>query len=164
MTKLFRSAAILGLAVAALAASADPTISLSTPDVTIVRPTSGSVTYDFVGTVAATAGSAFTGFGESYPSLLNSTTMLDVAPGTVDYSGTSTYTGVLFTVTVASTTELGYYGYVSESNIRSTYYAFDDVGASSTPYSITVQAVPEPATLAALGLGASAFLRRRKKA
>ena len=67
--------------------------------------------------------------------------------------------------------DLGYDGFLRDANGDGTLqgseqFAFGGVTNQGLAFAIegTPQAVPEPASLAALGLGAAAFLRRRKRA
>ncbi|RYG41493.1 PEP-CTERM sorting domain-containing protein [bacterium] len=103
---------------------------------------------------------------------------LDTTNG-VDYTGvvSVSYMGNLvaqsnavFATTNLGNNTLGVHGDLSPVNILGTnlpYVTFDgqfDSGASTLQGTFRADAVPEPATMAALGLGALGMLRRRRKA
>ena len=80
------------------------------------------------------------------------------------------YTGPLFTVSAGAAATLGLYDYNtayptgsdrSEFGVGATRSADNAQAADFENYGVTVQAVPEPASFAALGVGVVALLRRR---
>jgi hypothetical protein len=82
---------------------------------------------------------------------------------------TTNYAGTIFEVFVPGTTSAGLY----DTNAALTNGSQVVVGGTNSNndtvqdnefYAVNVQAVPEPTTMAALGLGAVALLRRRKRA
>lgn len=167
--KKFALLALLGVCGAAQAAI---NFNLDIPDQVIVQPGS-TTTVVFTGTVDVTSGWDAFGASMDFPYLISSTTGLSVAftssftsymasaaPG-VDYAGS------IFEATVNPTDPVGLYGYAFNSINPSEIVVSGSNGVStfndSEAYSVEVVAVPEPATLAVLGLGAAALIRRRRK-
>jgi hypothetical protein len=134
----------------------------------------GSVT--IYGTITLTPGWDVTGWSLENPS--NGT---DYLPANIDagfnaYFASVTnadYSGALFTVDAPVAATLGLYDYNtfggggsdrSEFGVYATRLADNAHAADFENYGVTVQAVPEPASFAALGVGAVALLKRRKRA
>ncbi len=159
-----RLSSALTLSVLAVVAHAAPTLTLLTPNVTIARPTSGSVTYDFLGTVTSTANPIQYSNAGGYVMHSAAFDGLPVEPYS-DVEGTTVYTGRLFSVTVYADSTLGLYDRHFEAP-HAIFFVSDGPDFAEARYSVNVvpQAVPEPASLAAFGLGATAVLRRRRKA
>lgn len=146
-------------------------VNLSNPYQTANVPGSGSIFLTFSGTIdilnplyTFTIASLETPF--SGPNILNTTYHADL----INYVNTATpgqdFTGNLFTVEVKSTDALGNYWFDSSSQTGLSEFV-GSATASGLPgasdnemYGVTV--VPEPATLAALGIGAVALIRRRR--
>ncbi|RYG21239.1 PEP-CTERM sorting domain-containing protein [bacterium] len=85
----------------------------------------------------------------------------------------ATYSGALFTIDIPATATPGLYDASSffptnssraEFGVQATRASDNAKAGDYENFGINVQAVPEPGSLAALGLGAAAFLRRRKRA
>lgn len=155
-----------------VSANAAINLNLSQAYLTVARPGSGTVTVTYTGTIdvllptfdvtSLTLESPGDGIGNFLtpnfdPALI--TYMGSVAPG-------ADYTGNLFSLTVSSSTPLGMY-WLNGSGISSlsefTVGASDGTNnaADNELYGLTV--VPEPATMAALGLGLAAILGRRRR-
>ncbi len=171
-----KSLAVLALAVVAALSQAAINLNIDNPDQSVNLPTSGTVTLTFTGTITCSSdwkpdGNSFA----AYPALQNSSTNLATTAfdgAYLTYIGTANYgddySGNLFTVTVASTDAPGYYGFLVNSN-DAAYMSVEGVHTSgnkfndSESFSVTVNAVPEPASMGVLGLGVAALLRRRRK-
>jgi len=91
------------------------TLSLDNPNAVVVQPSSGSITVNFFGTI--TVDPAYHLFSWGILSPYNATLTSDLgfpypAPEFTAFVGQSgTYTGLLFWITVTSTTPLDFYGY-----------------------------------------------------
>ena len=155
-------------------AAASLNININVPYQTAVRPATGSIFVLFTGTIdvllptfdvnAATlefpldaSSNVLTGtFDPAFNTYLGS-----AAPG-VDYAGP------LFSIEVTSTSPLGFYWLNPSGNGFSALSEFlvsaSDGAQTATDnefYGVTV--VPEPVTMAAVGIGVAALLRRRRK-
>jgi hypothetical protein len=76
----------------------------------------------------------------------------------LDFSRTFTGTTTLSSLNILDA--VGHYGFENMSSYLWTIGRFGNPGAEYVPESITISAVPEPATLALMGLGALVVLRR----
>ncbi len=166
--------AVFSLLAVAAASQAALNFNLDFPDLSAPLPTSGTTVLTFTGTVDVTAGWDATSATLNMPFQVSSFVGLAGAfdPGFVAYlSGANAgvdYSGNIFSIDVTPSSAIGLY----DSNFNSTTAAtitvsgqkgvstFDD----SEAYSVEVTAVPEPASLIALGAGAAALIRRRKRA
>lgn len=166
MRKLF----CLPLLAAAAISSAAINFEFDNSEAFVTAPESGSITYTFTGTVTVDPGFTVSGASLINPYMANSTTGLTAmfANDLLNWilNPTSTYTGALLTVMIDSTSPAGEYGYALNSTSPSTLTisATDGVNTygDSEAYVVNVEAVPEPATMAVLGLGAAALVRRRR--
>ncbi len=157
-----RSVSLLALASLALSAHAAFTLTLSDP----VRTAAPGDALSFAGILTNTGpdavylqGALFLApglnldpspYNDNHPALLN--------------AGES-YTGAFFNVNVPATAVPGSYGGGFSVLGGASSDPFDPfTTTASDGFTVVVNPVPEPATLAALGLGAGALLRRRKRA
>ena len=163
---------LFGLA-AVVSAHAALNLNINVPYQTVVRPSSGTIQVVFTGTVDVLLPNfdvdvAILEFPGS-----SSSVFLNAAfdPAFITYLGGNSpgvdYSGNLFSVDVSSTTPQDFYWLNSGNNnplSELIVFASDNSGHSSWDnemYGVTV--VPEPATMAALSIGAVALLRRRRK-
>jgi len=137
---------------------------------TAVLPSSGSITVTFTGTVDVLLPNFdITGASLEFP-YANSSDFLNDAfdSNFLTYiSGSSPgvdYSGALFTVTVTSTTPQGFYYLDSSGGLAELVVSGSNgtVSGSDNEF-FGVNVVPEPATMAVLGLGAMALVHRRRK-
>jgi hypothetical protein len=167
-----RKITLFALAAVSVMASAGVNLNLNNPVETVNLPNSGSVNVVFTGTVDVLPGwdaSSATlyfpflgsnGLGGGFDS--NFLTYLGGSNAGVDYSGN------LFSITVNSTDAPGYYDFNSLSPTSTSQFV---VGASKNGvsfsdneyFAVDVQAVPEPASIAMLGIGSLALIRRRRR-
>jgi hypothetical protein len=162
------------LALAAAGAQAAVNLNINVQYQTAVRPSSGSIFVTYSGTVDVLLPTfdvtlwALEFPGNSSSVFLNS----NIDPGFHAYMVATLpgvdYVGALFTVEVTSTTALGFYWLNNNSlgmSPLSEFVVTADNGVESASdnefHGVTV--VPEPATMAAMGLGLVALARRRRK-
>jgi hypothetical protein len=162
-------AVIVLLSALAAAATADITFTMDQGAITLARGDS----FTYTGTIVRTGFSEIPFASVEFPrkgaDLLSTISLVQAFKDYVNNVNFTNYTGPLFTVTVPLNQPLGLY---SESNNGqgefpglSELYLTDESGNwYGQKYSVNVTAVPEPASMAALGLGAVALLRRRKRA
>lgn len=168
-----RIAVFCALVAGAASAHAGLNLNLNNPYQTVAAPSSGSISVVFTGTVdillptfdATQADLEFPSDGSNFL-----TGAFD--PAFVAYLGANLpgvdYTGNLFSITVTSTTANGFYWLNNGSlgfSPLSEFIVHAGNGVQTARdnefYGVTV--VPEPASMAILGLGASALIRRRKR-
>lgn len=148
-------------------------LNLDNPFQTVVAPTSGSLVVTYSGTVDISNGWDAVSASVEFPFLTDGSAFLGNILFTNDfltYLGAGAdvdYSGSLFTITIDSTTPAGEY-WLDSSLTNASEIAINATKGSANfndneAYSLTVEAVPEPASMAALGLGALALLRRRRK-
>lgn len=162
-TVLFRASlalAVLGSAVAAHA-SIQAQLTLDNPFV-FTLPTTGTQTCTLTGTITAIAGYAFTS-GTGAPLLGpggSFTPTLALSEINAGLASSGTYKGPILRYTFSSATLPG--SYSSASYVLNTG---PGIPSTSAAQAVTlISPVPEPSAFAALGLGAAALLRRRKRA
>lgn len=168
MRRLFVSLA--GVLVSAWAA-ASINLNLALPYQTAVRPAAGSIFVSFIGTVDVLLPT----FDVSQANLeFPMDASANILTGSFDpafntYLGTNApgvdYTGPIFSIEVTSTTPLGFYwlngnGLSALSELTVTASNGAQSAADNEFFGVTV--VPEPVSLAALGLGLAAVIRRRR--
>lgn len=129
--------------------------------------------YTFTGTIQLSAGWDVTGATLEHPG--NGVTFLTpvFAPSFLNYvllNTSAPYSGDLFTISTTNATAPGLYD-LNNSSFGMTDLSEMIVTASKAGrrdakdneiYAVEVEAVPEPATMAALGLGVAAAVRRRR--
>ena len=170
-----RTLILAGLLAFAASANAVLNFNISNPSQTVAAPNSGFVLVTFAGTVTASGGFAATSAAVEWPG--NGTNFLtfdSFDSGFLAYLGAAVpnanYSGDLFSIQVASTDVPGLYdqnngGFGSSPFAEAIVYGTKNgLEASDNEFfDITVTAVPEPASMAVLGLGVAALLRRRAK-
>ena len=124
------------------------------------------------GTITATGGLWVTNGGVEYArnasGILTNTVLTPAFIAYINGHSGKAFTGDLFTVTTSLATATGTYDQSNASDgldfTRSETYliAWDGSKAAAT-YGIVVTPVPEPASMAALGLGTLALLRRKRR-
>lgn len=168
---MLRPALFAGLFALATAAPAALVLTIDS-SLSIVRPAAGSTTFWILGllddsTVSTTAQAS----SASIPSLsVTGPVGFTQADATV-YDGVlggfnkGKYTGKLFGLPISATTPLGTYTGTVKMQVRFGSRT-TPVTTGAAPFSFTVtaaQAVPEPAGLAAMGVGLLTSLRRRRR-
>ena len=150
MNVLLRSASVLVLATAALAAHADVLYTFSGQSTIVGDRNVSALAPDFVTSTTTFVPPALSGGRTG--------------------SGASAASSATFTLSGGSTFQLGYSyangggdSFSLPTSVLTTpgTYAFDFFGPAT--FTTRVVATPEPSALAALGLGAVAFVKRRKK-
>ena len=168
MRNLTFRASVVALAFAAVLPASALTLTIDSPNLVVLQATSGSMTYVFNGSYSYDPGENFSIASLDFAFNADASDRV-VTTFIADFSERS-YSGPLFSATIDPTTAAGFYGFRGSSTDPSTLSltAEDDdeneLGTIAVPFSIQVQAVPEPSAFAALGLGAVAFLRRRRPA
>lgn len=147
------------------------TLTLENPIVTATAPSTGVATFALRGTVALSPGETFSGGGgaNAFDGMGHSVSITqNFAPISVALNSARTFTGDLGFIEVESTDPTGFYN-VDATGFQGPYIAFEAITPQNTlvtsyaTYGVQVQAVPEPASLAALGLGTLGLLRRRSR-
>lgn len=146
------------------------------PDKVVTLPNSGSITLTWAGSI--TCSDNWVIFGSPQMTLmhqLNSNVALPfpvIAPSLTTFLTSNgygdDYSGDLFSVTINAGQAPGYYAYFLNSNDAARITAIgqdSNFGGFSDSEAVSAQLnpVPEPATFVALGLGAAALLRRRRR-
>lgn len=164
---------VLSLLAAGAVANAAVNLNINVQYQTVVAPSSGSISVVYSGTVDVLLPNwDVVGWTLEFPSDGTNFLSASIDPGFDAYMLANNpgvdYTGNLFSLTVTSSTAPGFY-YLNSGNSNP---LSEFIVVASTPgretsdnemYGLTVEPVPEPATLAALGIGAAAFIRRRKR-
>lgn len=176
-------AAMLGFLMAGRAEAAF--LTLDTPDMVLVRPLTGSITYTMTGSASFDVG--YTAFAREdlyYPNRYPDATTVQYLTGsylgfpTAAYNG-GVYTGSLFTITVSSTSALGLYSVNRtspngvpqlslEASTVGSPYSNETIQANYTVTVVGAAAVPEPSSLSLCGIAGLAGLgiarvRRRRR-
>lgn len=170
MKKLACLCAVVGLSSASFGFV---NLNLNNPYQTAGVPGSGSIFLTFSGMVDI-LNPAFAISGATLEAPDNGSQVLNVAfdAGFLAYLSASApgvdYTGDIFTVEIQSTTQVGNYWF-GAGGLSAFSELIVSASGAGLPDAVDnelygVEVVPEPATLAALGLGAAALLRRRRKA
>lgn len=174
---MMKESRLLALVAATLAAtvSSAATFVLDDPNPIVARPLSGTATYALTGTITTVGNESISNYGGA--SAFNADETVGIEPVPDDTAFTvlrqpgSSYTGTLFTFDISADTPLGEYATFTglpNGPVLNVGYFTNGVGSErreiQIPWSVTVQAVPEPGTMAVLGLGAAALLRKRRKA
>lgn len=169
-----RIIALASLALVATVSQAGINFNLNNPNVTVSRPGSGFVLVTFSGTVDLSGGFAPLLATVELPQNGSNTLAFDsfdssflayLSAGVVD----SDYSGDLFSLQVSSTDPYGTYD-MNNSSFGSSPFAEAIVTASKSGIAaadnefFSVEVVPEPASLAILGLATGALVARRRRA
>jgi hypothetical protein len=151
------------------------TVTLSAPNQTVVRPSSGFVEVSFFGTVTYADGESFNAASISNPIFLSdlsdNLTALTLCPG-LPVGACKGGTGKLFSFGVSSADKLGLYGYLPGVTTPPRFRMFTSTGGFvDSSFSINVvESVAPPVPLPAAawlllsGLGGLGFIGRRRKA
>lgn len=143
---------------------------LDNPFQTVTAPESGSISLLFTGSVTfQSSGWTITSLVVEHPALASYSDPLsiNIRPEFSAAYGGVNYSGPIFEVVVTSTSLGDYFYNNTFGSIFSEafLYATDGVNTitDSEFFGVKVEAVPEPATFAVLGLGAAALVRKRRK-
>lgn len=164
---------LASLALVAAVSQAGINFNLNSPNAVVARPGSGFVLVTFSGTIDLSGGFAPTQGIVELPSNGSNFLAFDsfdagflayLTAAVVD----SDYTGNLFTLQVASTDALGLYdmnngGFGSSPFAEAIVTATKNGIVAGDNEFYSVEVVPEPASLAILGLAAGALVARRRK-
>ena len=167
---MFRPLLLAGLVGSASLSAAALTVTFDAPP-TAVRDSSKTIPLALTGTLNLLTGVTASPIGISIVVLTATGPGKAFGIGDVTVNGAilggmpkGRFTGTLFTLPIAATTPLG--RYTGTYQVRLQLSRTNSQTSGVTPFSFTVAApppkvVPEPASLAALGLGSILFRRRR---